>query len=447
MTPVLEADQVEADAPATAEIASDRPSDAERVMAVVKNPRVLALIDQAVVSGTNFLTAWALMRLVDETSLGIYTLAMTVVIVGVGMQTELVSNPFKIYGQRRSGNSLRRYTGSAVAHQAVASISLLLMLLALAWATNNIALIVPVLPVLLVFGPMIMTREFVRQMSFARFRFDEALLSDVVVSGLQLASLAALWATDMLSPAAVLATFGTACGASVVIWLVRSRDRMIFDRRVIGRHALRNWRFSRWTLATYLIGSTTPFVMPWVLAAYHGQGATGLLAACNTLIGLSYTFTTGVANWLTAGAAREYHKAGKAGLLRVVRSTSLIMFAGLGPFVALTWFFGEWALMTVYKDADVVGLGPVSFVIACGVLSTAVNIVAGNALWAIDRPQDGLIADACVLLSTVVLAVLLVPTYAIMGAAIATAAGVTVGGVVRSLSLVLALRKSPGAVR
>lgn len=411
-----------------------------RVSTGLRNPRVLALVDQAVVSGTNFATGWALMRLVDEANMGLYTLAMTVVIVGVGMQTELVTNPFKVYGQGKTGNTLRRYTGSAVVHQAFASLGLMAVLLATVLATGNLPKLLPVLPVLAVFGPMIMTREFVRQMSFARFRFDEALVSDILVSGLQLTSLVVLWSLGWLSAGSVLATFGIACGASVLIWLARSKDRIRVDRRIVGRHAVRNWRFARWTLATYLIGSTTPFIMPWVLTWFHGVDAFGLLAACNALIGLSYTFTTGVANWLTAGAAREFHRSGKPGLRAVIRSTSLLLLAGLVPFVIATWFFGGWALTLIY-GAKMAGLGLVSFVIACGVMATAANIVAGNALWAIDRPQDGLMADVCVLASTFALAFWLVPPHGIMGAALATAIGVAVGAVVRTASLVAALRR------
>ena len=413
----------------------------DRLVALARNPRVVALVDQAVVSGTNFVTGWALMRLVGETGMGVYTLAMTLVIVGVGMQTELVTNPFKVYGQSKRGNTLRRYAGSAVIHQAVCSGLLLLLLVGAAGAAGQLDKLSSILPALLVFGPMVMAREFVRQMSFAAFRFDEALRSDAIVSSWQILSIALLWAAGRLSAPAVLATYGAGCGLSVYVWYVRSRDRFRYDRRMVLRHLSRNWRFARWTLATFLVGSTTPFVMPWVLAAYHGEDATGLLAACNALIGLSYMFTTGIANWLTAGSARAYVQGGRAELMRVVWQTTGLMMLGLLPFVGLVWCCGEEILTFVYGDR-VEGLGRVSFVIACGMLAVATNIVTGNALWAIDRPQDGLKADVSVFAATVALAVWLVPGHSVMGAAVATALGVTLGAVVRTLSLIAALRRA-----
>ena len=412
-----------------------------RAIALILRPGTLGIIGQASLSAANFLTGVLLGRACGDRCLGTYALAMTCVYIGVGIQTELTSSPYHVYCIRRRGRSLARYTGSVLVHQMLSLLVLLLGIGGVLAATGQLSELSPVLTVLVTAGPLLVTREFVRQMTFARLRLRLAVLLDLVASTVQVAAVAALWWNGWLTPGTALACSATAGVITLSIWLAVNRRELAVRQRLLWTHWVRNWTFGRWTVATYAAGSMMPFVMPWALAYWRNSAAVGQLAACNTLIGLSYMFTTGIANALTGQAARDYRTGGREALMKRLRQASLIVAGALVPFVIGVAFFGNWAIAFVYGPAFA-GLGLVSVVIALGVLAGGLSMVAGNGLWAIQRPQDGLVADLATLVVSVAGAVLLIDSFGVIGAALASLAGQTVSMGVRWW----ALRRSLQAV-
>ena len=415
-----------------------RQSRLMRLVALATRPGVLGIFGQATLSAANFVTGVMLGRSCGDDCLGIYALAMTCVYIGVGVQTELTSSPYHVYCIRRRSEALARYTGSVLVHQAIILLALIAATAAVLAATGQLEQLASVLLVLVWAGPLLVTREFVRQMSFARLQFRLAAILDVVAATVQVGSIGLLSLTGRLSPSTALASGAAAGAVTFGLWLFRHRRDISITRAQVPVHWARNFRFGRWTVATYLVGSTLPFVMPWVLAVWHSQDAVGRLAACNALIGLSYMFTTGIANALTGQATRDFRTAGRDGLMRRLRQAAAIIAVVLVPFIAVVALLGDWAVEFVY-DADFAGLGHVSLVIAIGVLASGLSMVAGNGLWAIERPQDGFVADVVTLLTAILLAVLLVPSHSVLGAAIATVGGQIVGMAVRWVALRTAL--------
>src|SRR5439155_21750549 len=127
----------------------------------------LSVLDQAVVSGMSFATSVLLGRFASQEELGVYYLALSVVYFTRGVQEQLVSAPYMIYCSRRHGPALAEYAGSALVHQCAVMLATAVALL--------IALGTGVLPsgieaafwLLVVAAPLMLVREFARQMSFA----------------------------------------------------------------------------------------------------------------------------------------------------------------------------------------------------------------------------------------------------------------------------------------
>ena len=91
-----------------------------------------------------------------------------------------------------------------------------------------------------------------------------------------------------------------------------------------ARDWIHNWRFGRWALASQLLSSTTPYVMPWVIAVTHGEAQTGLLGACSTLVGFPNMFLMGLCNFLSPRTAQAYAHGGLAELRSVLLKTALL---------------------------------------------------------------------------------------------------------------------------
>src|SRR6185369_17376806 len=77
----------------------------------------LSVVDQAVVSGTNFATSVLLGRFAVQEELGVYYLALSVIYFARGIQEQLVSAPYMIYCSRKRGRELEEYAGSSLVHQ------------------------------------------------------------------------------------------------------------------------------------------------------------------------------------------------------------------------------------------------------------------------------------------------------------------------------------------
>jgi O-antigen/teichoic acid export membrane protein len=400
----------------------------------------LSVIDQGVVSGTSFATSVLLGRFATQEDLGVYYLALSVVYFARGVQEQLVSAPYMIYCGRKEGRELAEYAGSSLIHQCVMMGATAGVLL--------VALMAGVLPgpvatafwLLVLAAPLMLMREFARQMSFAHLDLARATALDVTAAGLQFFALLGLALCGRMSVMNTLAVLALSSGMATIGWLATSRQGMLARAAATVRDWFHNWQFARWALASQLLAATTPYVMPWVIAVTHGEAQTGLLGACSTLVGLSNTFLQGLCNFLSPRAAQAFSRGGVAELRGVLVKTALLFAATLGSLAVAAFFLGEQVAMLVYGP-QFVGAGPIISVLSLSVLANSIGVVAGNGLWAIERPSANFVADLCSLVVVVVTATVLVPLWGPLGAASATLAGTATDAVVRMWILRLSLRE------
>src|SRR5262245_51707925 len=72
----------------------------------------LSIFDQALVSGTSFLTAAIVGRLTTPDQLGLYYMVLSIVLTVSGIQEQLIGGPFMVLSKRRRGDDLVTYGGS-----------------------------------------------------------------------------------------------------------------------------------------------------------------------------------------------------------------------------------------------------------------------------------------------------------------------------------------------
>src|SRR5204863_9010217 len=219
-----------------------------------------------------------------------------------------------------------------------------------------------------------------------------------------------------------------------------SKQRMVASITAAVSDWLHNWIFARWALASQLLACTTPYVMPWVVAVSHGEAQTGLLGACSTLVGLSNTFLQGLCNFLSPRAAQAFSHGGVAELRSVLTKTALLFAATLGALSALAFLFGEQVAVLVYGP-QFAGAGLIIGVLSLSVLANSAGVVAGNGLWAMERPRANFVADLCSLGVVIIATVVLVPLLGPLGAAISALAGTASDAAVRLWILRSAMRE------
>ena len=180
--------------------------------------------------------------------------------------------------------------------------------------------------------------------------------------------------------------------------------------------------------------------MPWVIAVTHGEAQTGLLGACTTLAGLSSMFLQGLGNFLGPRAAQAYSRGGLTELRSVLVKAAVLFVATLGSLAVAAFLFGEQLAVLVYGP-HFAGAGPIIGLLSLSVLANSVGVVAGNGLWAIERPSANFVADSVSVGITIVAMAICVPLWGPLGAAAATLAGTASDAAVRPWILRLAMQE------
>lgn len=412
----------------------------ELVLKVVQSPSAISICDQAVVSGTSFVTSVLLGRLCGRDELGVYSLAMTLVLFVQGIQDQVICTPYMIFAGRRNGRDLQTYSGSSLFHQLLLTLLSMLGLAVAGWFLPQASGWGATMFVLVAVTPFLLFREFVRQFSMARLQPRMALAVDCLVSFVQLLGLLACGLGGWLSIPVAFGMIGGACLLSVVGWFVLRKSDFAVHTSTILPDWKQNWAFARWPLAGQFTGSATPYILPWLLVACHGEAAAGLFAACSTLVGLSRMFVSGVNNIVIPKAARAYAEVGTSGLCAILRNTTLVYATTLGAFSLIVLGAGEWLAVSTF-GAKYSGGGTVMTLLALNVLATALSQTAGNGLFAVLQPRANFVADIVLLVATLLAAACCIPTWGASGAAAATLIGTTIAAVWRSLTLRFVLRE------
>lgn len=394
----------------------------------------LSIIDQALVSGTSFVTSVILGRCAGREDLGFYYLALSVVLFVRGLQEQLVSAPYMIYCGRQATADQPRYAASALLHQCLLSLVAVCGLAIAAALGLGPAGMRQSLLLLLCAAPLLWMREFVRQMSFAHLDVRAAIVTDLTITLTQLGALGWLALQGQLTVLATLAVMGICCGLASISWLASGRQKFTLNWSAAWNDWCRNWTFSRWALASHVLACSSPYVLPWVVAATHGERETGTLGACATLVGLSNMFLIGLANYLSPKAARAYAEHGLAELKRVLWQTATMFVVGLGTMSLFAFLAGHHVAALVYGP-EFIETRWIIGILSLSVLANSLGVTAGNGLWAMERPSASFFADLCSLIVVVIATATLVPMFGPVGAALAGLTGTSSDALIRGYTL------------
>ncbi len=394
---------------------------------------LVAVFDQAMISGTNFVTAIIIGRCCGAETLGIYSLVAAAMAMVIGLQDQLITAPYVLYHNRKRGRTLQRYLGSSLVHHAFfLMVTFLGMLVCLGGVQSTTPLVKSVTLVLTIAAPAIILRAWIREIALAHCYVVTVLIIDAIVCTTQLAAVLGMFALGVVNLTAIYSVLGLACLLTALVWMKSQRHRFVFSTRSVKLDWQRNWRFGRWALATHLAGTSTPYVMPWVLFMMHGEEATGYLASCSVIVGVANILLSGMSDFLAPRAAAAYAQGGVKQLRKILRSMAILGTLTIGSVAAIATLFGEEIINTLY-DGRFPGAGDIAALMALSVLANALGSVAGNGLWAIDKPRANFVADMVTLTVAIAAAPAMVGPYGAKGAAMATLSACATGAVIRLL--------------
>lgn len=405
-----------------------------RLLRTATHPKVLALLDQAVVSGTNFATTLVIGRSAGAEELGSYSLGFTLVVAALCVQDAFVSGPYTVFANRLTGLQRAELAGSSLIQQAswgvffaVASLVAVLVRLDELFGVPQLR---PILWVLALAFPWFLLREFQRRLAFAHLHTTTALCLDITIASLQLIGLISLHRLGLLSAASAYVASGLACGTVVIAWLVAGRRQFGFRREEIPADVQRNWRFGKWLVAGQLTAIVYWYLVHWLLALRLDTTATGAFVACMTVVTLANPFVLGIGNIVGPTAALAYAEGKRTAVRHVIVQATLLVSGATMLLAVVTALVGGELISWLY-NGDYVDQNTTIALLALLVPIVGANVMAEHGLRTLERAEIGFQGSLLSLVTTFIVAWCLIDPWGLEGAALGLLAGETVGLVVR----------------
>jgi O-antigen/teichoic acid export membrane protein len=409
------------------------PQIAFRILRSAAGKNGLALVDQAVISGTNFLTTVLIARWCGAGELGAYSLGFSLLVAWSCAQDALLALPYTICRLNPPEGTQQEYAGSVLVHQWMLSALVLVVLVAVAagltWggAAPGVTAVTWMLAAALPFAAL---RELGRRFAFAHLRVTQALILDGLASAVQITGLFWLMTLGKLSAASAYAVIGVAFALRSAIWLYLARNDFAIRWPRVWPAMQHNWSLGKWLFAWQATLAVQAYFIHWLLALLLGTTATGVYAACMTVVLFSNPFVLGIANALAPRAAHALSEGGIGELRRVIFHTTLLLGTVMTLFCAVVLLSAEELMGWLYDGPQYRGNGHTVALLALAMLASALGMPATNGLMAAKRTRTVFLLAILALGVTVVLVPGLVIWWGLPGAA----AGFLVGNVVGSVA-------------
>ena len=244
----------------------------------------LALVDQGLISGANFIVGIVLARHLAPDQYGAYALAFQVYLFLSVAYAALVLEPLSVFGSSVYRNSNREYLGTLLRTHAVVSAVVFLGLLTCAWLIGQLSPGSELTAALIGVGvasPCLLLFSLARRGFYVKLSPLQAALGALGYFGVVLGGLLFAFHRGTLSPMVAFVLFAIGAGAAAPLMLARLRSSLKPQHATLNLSEVihRHWGYGRWALGSAVaVWFSTAIYYP-ILGSFHGLAATGALQA------------------------------------------------------------------------------------------------------------------------------------------------------------------------
>lgn len=393
---------------------------------------IIILADQAVCSGSTFLTGVIVGRVLSVGAFGEFSLGMSLLIFSLILQDTLLATPYTFHIHNSPAERMPRLRAGALLQSLLLSLVCATLLIAVSLlafpGTENgdLPLILRALGLSL---PFLFLRECVRRQFFAEFTTASALKLDAAVSAAQFALLGGFWFIGIFTPASVFAVMAAAAGAGSAAAIYIHRTRYDFRDIDVKSDIRENFLYGRWLLMGSACHLGSIYAYPWLIYIVHGSAAAGAFAACNSLVNLLNPLVLGFNNYFRPKIIKVRADKGVSAMDRLVRHACLILGCAAALFILFVFIAGEWLIRAIY-GAEFSGLGTIVAIISISTLPVFAGAPLQLGTLAMNKPQINPQFHAASLVTTIAIGTPLVFFFGETGAAFGYALATTAGGAV-----------------
>jgi O-antigen/teichoic acid export membrane protein len=392
-----------------------------RLLAVLKSRRGAALLDQGLISGSNFLILLYGARLVPAEQWGEFGFAYATVLFGQGFQRAMVTIPMITFSAQLQQWAIHEASWAALNIRLAFSACLLALGVAAAstflgfvWAANS-ALMAAMLSIPL------FCMEFGRRAAIQGEKYSTLVLSAcsyaigawLTVAAMQACGSANRWLPVAAVVGGAMLSYAVAVGGRI--------SRMIgnLERGTYGKEYL---EFGLWASLGHLGFSGYNFGMQALLGAIAGPAALGAFHACRTLLQPINTLVGAMDSIDKPRAANAYASEGRSGLFGILGRSATVIGVFAGAYIAAALSVNDWLLAMAYGEKYIdQGNVLAMWCLVAGVTALAQPIESG--LYVIRRTRELFYSRLMASIVSIACGVLLIDAYGAIGALLATAVG------------------------
>lgn len=313
-----------------------------------------ALLDQALISGANFVLGLLLVRYIGLSSYGEYVLTWMVVQFSMSIQNALIVSPmFSIAPQVPYNERCKYYSVTLILQLLLAGICAGLPMLYVVvsperWLPTWLNIHTASLLSLCIFVSQF--QDYCRRKFCSIGQYRLACLIDSLAFGIQILFIVFVM-QFFPTISSVLVIFACSMAISIIVAL-KFLDYHKPDVRNVVQVSFRHWRSAKW-----LLGSA---FLQWVTGNYYlitagillGPIAVGAIRAAQNLVGLSHILFQAFENIAPKEASRRYSESGWAALVSYMFLSGVIIVFGTATIAVFASYHADTLYSIFYKSTD-----------------------------------------------------------------------------------------------
>jgi O-antigen/teichoic acid export membrane protein len=386
----------------------------------------LSVVDQAVVSGSNFLTGVLLGRFIAPAEFGVFVIAWTTMMIALSLQNALVCTPMSVIGVQKSVTESTWYWGSLFMVQVLLSVGICLFILIVGLILGNASFIShsheslsPLISATIVCCFLSQFQEFFRRLLIVKLELWETLLNDAVTNILRIGGLLLLFSAGKLDVFNSLVVVSVSFVIGACLGYLRLRKDILFSLARLHQDFKENWGFGKWVMAEMLPNTLSIQGYIYITAFFIGAQSTAALGASQNILNATNILILSFSNIMTPVASKRFIEGGNQSLTKLMMKVGILAAVPIMGFYLLAMVFAEKILVLVYKQ-NYAGYGSLFVICSIYYIFSFFNRFLQIMLYAKKKPNIGFLAKTASLIVMVILAYPLLKYYGVYGAAAGT---------------------------
>jgi O-antigen/teichoic acid export membrane protein len=244
-----------------------------------------AVLDQGLISGSNFLVSILLARWLVPEQYGAYAVAFGVFILLSLVYQSLVLEPMAVFGGSSYDGCLRGYLRSLLWLHVTISLSIFAVFGVSAFAAGRFyhsTMLAGALAGVTIASPCVLFFWLARRTFYLQLAASKAAMGAFVYSAVSMGGLFLIYRRQLLSPFSAFALMGLAALGTGLYNLLRLRASLRADASQppgVNEIWRKHWSYGRWALASCVAGWIPAYVYYPLLSAFASMAASGQLKA------------------------------------------------------------------------------------------------------------------------------------------------------------------------